>query len=122
MNKPNTLRHQKGSYKFNFIRAIYLENSNSIQEKHETITKPKTDSNNETKDNIDMDTNLHFVCFVEINGDLFELDGRRKFPKNRGKIQKSILHDSVEQIKKYLNLDEDQSNYFSICALSLISE
>jgi hypothetical protein len=33
------------------------------------------------------DTNIHFVCFVQKNGILYELDGRREFPQNRGECQ-----------------------------------
>ena len=33
---------------------------------------------------VDEDINLHFICFVEKDGHLYELDGRKPFPINHG--------------------------------------
>lgn len=40
---------------------------------------------------LEEDTDLHFVSFVEHNGSLIELDGRRNSPINHGKIKKDLL-------------------------------
>lgn len=67
-------------------RAILLEKDDKIEEAHQESSKPE-----EGKEEPDMDTNLHFVCFVHHEGTLFELDGRRKYPQPRGKTSTNTL-------------------------------
>lgn len=40
---------------------------------------------------LEADTDLHFVTFVDHDGYLIELDGRRNSPINHGKIEKDLL-------------------------------
>lgn len=68
-------------------RAILLEKDDKIEEAHQESSKPDEGKD----DQVDMDTNLHFVCFVHHEGTLFELDGRRKYPQPRGKTSTNTL-------------------------------
>ncbi|KAJ3224377.1 Ubiquitin carboxyl-terminal hydrolase isozyme L3, partial [Clydaea vesicula] len=43
------------------------------------------------------DVDLHFVTFVEVEGQLYELDGRKPFPINHGACI-NLLEDSVNGI------------------------
>ena len=56
-------------------------------------------------------TDLHFVSFVEKNGSVFELDGRRKFPMNRGPFSGDLLRDVVKVVRNYMNLNPEQYLY-----------
>ncbi|GAA6049990.1 hypothetical protein JCM3770_001902 [Rhodotorula araucariae] len=62
------------------------------------------------------DTDLHFVTFVEHNGFLVELDGRRNSPVNHGKIEHGLLDDTVAVVKRIMDLT--QSIQFNLVALS----
>ena len=60
-------------------RALFLEKDNEVEEKHDQTAKDP----NSISD-FQQDTNIHFICFVQKGGILYELDGRREFPQNRG--------------------------------------
>jgi ubiquitin carboxyl-terminal hydrolase L3 len=60
--------------------------------------------------------NLHFVCFVEKQGILYELDGRNPFPINHGPCT-DLLSSSVTVIQKYMDLSPGEIN-FTLMALA----
>ncbi len=41
--------------------------------------------------NIEDDVDLHFIAFVEKDGELYELDGAKPFPINHGPIDENML-------------------------------
>ena len=63
--------------------------------------------------------NAHFVSFVLVEGCVYELDGRKKFPINHGaSTEKTFLKDSVSVVKeKFMRLDQDNLN-FNLMALT----
>jgi len=65
----------------------------------------------------------HFVSFIEKNGHLFELDGRRKFPINHGTTSAdNLLRDAAKVCEtriKALESDSTSEYRFSVIALSL---
>lgn len=66
----------------------------------------------------DTNVNLHFVAFVHVDGCLYELDGRKKFPINHGQSSKeTFLTDAVASCKKFMLRNPNDSN-FSVIALS----
>lgn len=62
------------------------------------------------------DVDLHFVCFVEKEGFLYELDGRNPTPINHGPCTDLAL-DAATVIKKIMALSPEQVNY-TILALA----
>ena len=66
----------------------------------------------------------HFVTFVEVNGRVWELDGRLDGPIDRGEIKGSNLGIKVTPfIQRYIEMDKEEMK-FSIIALapSTVSE
>lgn len=64
-------------------RAELLYNSQALEAAHQTAAQKGDTSAPAAEANID----LHFVAFVkDMNGDLWELDGGRKGPLNRGRL------------------------------------
>ncbi|KAI0565281.1 Ubiquitin carboxyl-terminal hydrolase 1 [Gracilaria domingensis] len=63
---------------------------------------------------------VHFVCFVERDGTLYELDGRKDYPVKHGpSTPATVLQDTACVIKeKFMALDPAE-NRFTILALSL---
>jgi ubiquitin carboxyl-terminal hydrolase L3 len=77
------------------------------------------------------DVDLHFICFVEQNGHLFELDGRKKGPVNHGIIVNGLLEDAAKVIQTQF-LDQDPGMFifiikpvdslnFTMMALTMVS-
>ncbi|EGR30024.1 ubiquitin carboxyl-terminal family 1 protein, putative [Ichthyophthirius multifiliis] len=63
------------------------------------------------------DVNTHFVCFIEKNGHIYELDGRKKSPVNHGNSNsENFLKDACILAKKLMERDPQQVN-FTILAL-----
>ena len=62
--------------------------------------------------------NLHFICFVQKNGHLYELDGRKPFPINHGASSAdTLLTDAAGAIRKFM--ERDPSNLqFTMVALA----
>jgi ubiquitin carboxyl-terminal hydrolase L3 len=60
----------------------------------------------------------HFVCYVEQDGHVFELDGRRSIPINKGKIDGQNLGEKASKlIKHYMELDSWETQ-LSVMALA----
>lgn len=67
------------------------------------------------------DTDAHFVAFVEKDGDVYELDGRKKFPINHGPAGDDFLLAATKAIKAaYMDKDPDNVR-MNIMALSKLS-
>ena len=64
-------------------RADLLYNSQALESAHQSAASQGQSHAPEAEDDVD----LHFVCFVkDQKNDLWELDGRRKGPLNRGHL------------------------------------
>ncbi|KAJ3037374.1 Ubiquitin carboxyl-terminal hydrolase isozyme L3 [Rhizophlyctis rosea] len=64
----------------------------------------------------EQDVDTHFVCFVQRDGDIYELDGRKPFPINHGPSS-DLLLDAAEVIKTFIARDPDQLS-FTVIALA----
>lgn len=66
-------------------RAVLLEETDALEQAHSAAAATGDTAAPNAEDNVD----LHFVCFVksEKSGHLFELDGRRKGPLDRGELK-----------------------------------
>jgi len=64
------------------------------------------------------DINTHFIAFVEVDGHLYELDGRKGTPINHGECRgMEILPKACETINKFMARDPEEMR-FTIMALS----
>ncbi|KAK9499766.1 hypothetical protein O3M35_002742 [Rhynocoris fuscipes] len=64
----------------------------------------------------------HFVTFIEKDGTLYELDGRKSFPINHGPTTKdSFVEDAGKVMKEIMNNDPDNIT-FTVCALAAKSD
>jgi ubiquitin carboxyl-terminal hydrolase L3 len=59
---------------------------------------------------------LHFICLVEKDGHIYELDGRKPLPINHGKC-KNFLTDGVKVIKQFMERDPENLK-FTVIALA----
>ncbi|KAG2383169.1 hypothetical protein C9374_004506 [Naegleria lovaniensis] len=92
--------------------AQALEKDNRVEEAHASSALSTQNSSAVVED-----TNLHFVCFVEKEGKVFELDGRRNYPCYRGESSGDLLKDVVKVVRNYMQLNPEQL-YFNLVALA----
>lgn len=78
-------------------KAKYLEQSKDLASVHSEYSVKGQTSVSEAEDNVD----LHFICFIQCDGDLYELDGRKEFPINHGKCD-DLLKGAVKIIKEVI--------------------
>ncbi|GAA6041846.1 hypothetical protein JCM8097_004504 [Rhodosporidiobolus ruineniae] len=97
-------------------RAQLLVASNELERVHEESAQ----TGQTAAPALEEDTDLHFVTFVEHNGFLIELDGRRNSPINHGKIKAGLLEDTVEYVKHIIELT--QSIQFNLVTLGPAGE
>jgi len=63
-------------------------------------------------------TNLHFICFTAVDGNLFEFDGRKSFPINHGETTSETFLSDAAQLCKTFMTRNPESMEFNITALS----
>ncbi|CAG8528094.1 5203_t:CDS:2 [Acaulospora morrowiae] len=93
-------------------RAKLLEEDEELAEAHKSSaltgqTRPPTESDK---------VNTHFVCFIQKDGTLYELDGRKSSPINHGPCT-DLLMDSSKIIKQFMERDPG-SLQFTMIALA----
>lgn len=95
-------------------RATFLEKDESIRVTHESSAQEgQTEA-----PSADERVNLHFISFVNVGGQLYELDGRKPFPIVHGKTsEETFLEDAVDVCKEFMARDPDEV-CFTIIALS----
>ncbi|XP_077072891.1 ubiquitin carboxyl-terminal hydrolase isozyme L3 isoform X2 [Siphateles boraxobius] len=95
-------------------KAAFLEKDESIRVTHESSAQEgQTEA-----PGLDEKVDLHFIAFVNIEGYLYELDGRKPFPIVHGKTtDDKFLEDSAEVCKKFMARDPQELR-FTVVALS----
>lgn len=90
------------------------EGAPDIEEAHkESAEKGDTEA-----PDLDAVVDLHFVCFVEKDGNLYELDGRRVGPVNHGPCNaETLLQDTAKVVKKQF-IEGSTSIQFNLMALA----
>ncbi|KAL3366069.1 hypothetical protein AABB24_010959 [Solanum stoloniferum] len=92
-------------------RALFLENDREMEVAHSVAA---TAGDTEATD----DVNTHFICFTCVDGQLYELDGRRAGPITHGASSpSSLLKDAARVIKKIIEKNPDSIN-FNVIAIS----
>ncbi|KAI9144850.1 ubiquitin carboxyl-terminal esterase L3 [Paraphysoderma sedebokerense] len=95
-------------------RGKYLESCKDIAKSHETTAQEGQTAPLEA----DADVDLHFVALVNVDGDLYELDGRKPFPINHGKCT-DLLLDSARIAREFMDRDPDNLN-FTLLGLTML--
>lgn len=95
-------------------KAAFLEKDESIRVTHESSAQEgQTEA-----PSLDEKVDLHFIAFVNVDGHLYELDGRKPFPIVHGKTtEDTFLEDSAEVCKKFMARDPQELR-FTVVALS----
>eukprot|EP00418_Pyrodinium_bahamense_P067178 CAMPEP_0179076436 /NCGR_PEP_ID=MMETSP0796-20121207/34100_1 /TAXON_ID=73915 /ORGANISM="Pyrodinium bahamense, Strain pbaha01" /LENGTH=242 /DNA_ID=CAMNT_0020773689 /DNA_START=82 /DNA_END=810 /DNA_ORIENTATION=+ len=65
----------------------------------------------------DADIDNHFICFVEQDGDVYELDGNKAFPINHGPSGGNLLQTATQTIKQKFMCTDPDNIHFNIMAL-----
>ena len=106
-------RTKEGSMSPDEIAAA-LENDSHLSSMHEEATRHGQSSRPDAEEEV----TTHFVCFSEVDGDLYELDGRKSFPINHGPIQSNLLKEATRVIRcGFMDKDPEELR-FTILALA----
>jgi ubiquitin carboxyl-terminal hydrolase L3 len=89
-------------------RGNIFKGSKAVKESHTTaVTQGDTDVT-EHEDNV----NHHFISFVNHNGSLYELDGRKAFPINHGATtQETFLADACSAAQAFMTRDPTETGF-----------
>ncbi|EDU45000.1 ubiquitin carboxyl-terminal hydrolase isozyme L1 [Pyrenophora tritici-repentis Pt-1C-BFP] len=103
-----------------FDRANVLENDTELESAYREVA---TQGSSQVPANAEDEVDFHYVCFVKSNenGHLYELDGDRKGPKDRGPLEpdEDVLSDGGRKvIKEFIEREQGQNTNFSLLALA----
>ncbi len=88
--------------------ATLIEEDKELESLHENAAIGGQSECPRLDDHID----THFVCFCEVEGSLYELDGSKPFAVNHGKSSpETLLKDACRVIKGFM--DRDPGIYYS---------
>ncbi|CAN6273752.1 unnamed protein product [Urochloa humidicola] len=92
-------------------RAAFLEEDDEMEDAHYVAASAgDTDAN--------VDVNEHYVCFSCVDGELYELDGRKSEPISHGPSSpETLLQDAAKVIKARI-VENLNSFYFNVMVLS----
>ena len=124
-NNKDVLDVNKGSFIDKYYNAVkdkspkergeYLEKSKELDEAQETFARQGQTSTPNRGDKVE----LHFVCFVEKEGFLYELDGRYENPTKYGKCGKDdLLQESFKVIQEQYMKKDPKETRFNVLALT----
>jgi ubiquitin carboxyl-terminal hydrolase L3 len=96
-------------------RAAYLEKDTEMEVAHSVAA---TAGETEASDNVD----THFICFSCVDGELYELDGRKTGPISHGPSSpSSLLQDAAKVIQGMIEKNPSSLN-FNVIAISKKTE
>lgn len=101
-------------------RAEVLENDTELKSAYRTVA---TRGSSQVPDSPEDEVDFHYVCFVKSgkNGHLYELDGDRKGPKDRGLMEPDddVLSEAGRiAIKEFIQRERGQNPNFSLLVLA----
>ena len=95
-------------------RAVKLEGDDAICSSHDSAAREGQTAAPDRDERVD----FHFVSFVTVDGNLYELDGRKSGPILKGKTSaENFLSDAAAACKEYMSRDPDNIN-FTMVALT----
>ncbi|XP_047338383.1 ubiquitin carboxyl-terminal hydrolase 3-like [Impatiens glandulifera] len=120
-NITSQIKLDEGSYLDKFFkttvsmdpqeRAVFLEKDGEMEVAHSVAASA---GDTEASDNVD----THFICFSCVDGQLYELDGRRSEAVSHGASSPdTLLQDAAKVIKAMIQKNPDSMN-FNVIALS----
>lgn len=95
-------------------RAELLEQDNQIAQLHDQATSSEENVTN--RGSLDDDLITHFIALVQVNGKLYELDGRKEGPICHGPCH-NLLVDACAVVQKFMQRDPSEVR-FTIMALA----
>ncbi|KAK2908782.1 hypothetical protein QQF64_001278 [Cirrhinus molitorella] len=90
-------------------RAKELEQNKAIQETHDAVAdegqcRPEADK-----------VNFHFITFVNVNGQLYELDGRMDGPVNHGSTKpESFVMDAARVCREFMEREKGEVRFSAV--------
>ncbi|TYI70180.1 hypothetical protein E1A91_D08G203800v1 [Gossypium mustelinum] len=120
-NITSEIKLQEGSFLDRFFkstatmdpleRAAFLEKDGEMEVAH---TVAATAGDTEASDDVD----THFICFTCVDGQLYELDGRKSGPISHGSSSRNtLLQDAAKVIKGMIQKNPESLN-FNVIALT----
>ncbi|CAG8514791.1 9161_t:CDS:2 [Ambispora gerdemannii] len=97
-------------------RELTPEERAKVLEEDEELEHAHREHSEHGQSRVHTDTDLHFTCFIQKDGFLYELDGRRLYPFNHGPSS-DLLSDSARAIKKFIDQNPNESR-FNVIALA----
>lgn len=91
--------------------AKVLETDDTLAEAHADIAVQGQTAAPDAEEHV----NLHYAALVKVDGDIYELDGRKTAPINHGKVT-DFVADAVKIIKGFMERDPDDVQ-FNLIAL-----
>ncbi|EWM23999.1 ubiquitin carboxyl-terminal hydrolase isozyme l3 [Nannochloropsis gaditana] len=124
LNNKDKLEFREGSFLESFAertqdktpdeRAVILEEDEGLDAAHGCAAADGQSQQVPMEEAI----NTHFVIFVEKDGYLYELDGRKNFPINHGKSSpETLLQDAMAVVRRVIAMDPQELK-FTMVALS----
>ncbi|XP_064482283.1 ubiquitin carboxyl-terminal hydrolase isozyme L3-like isoform X2 [Ornithodoros turicata] len=99
-------------------RAKYLEECQAFSVAHEECAQEGQTEAPSADENV----NLHFICLANVDGHIYDLDGRKPFPLNMGPTSdENFLVDASNVCKEYIARDPDNLQ-FTVLALAAANE
>lgn len=99
-------------------RAVFLEGDAEVDEMHVEAAQQGQSEQIAMDERVD----THFVAFVEMDGGLYELDGRKRFPVRHGdSCPETLLRDATNVVKEFMARDPEELR-FTMTALVAAGE
>ncbi|XP_019446053.1 PREDICTED: ubiquitin carboxyl-terminal hydrolase 3-like, partial [Lupinus angustifolius] len=93
------------------FQVIFIENDREMEVAHSVAA---TSGDTEASDNVD----THFICLACVDGELYELDGRKSAPISHGSSSPStLLRDAAKVIQSMIKKNPESLN-FNVMAIS----
>lgn len=101
-------------------RAEVLENGTELESAYRMVA---TRGSSKVPANAEDEVDFHYVCFVKSNknGHLYELDGDRKGPKDRGFLEPNddvLCEGGRNAVKEFIQREQGQNSNFSLLVLA----
>eukprot|EP00916_Digyalum_oweni_P008141 GHVL01013640.1.p1 GENE.GHVL01013640.1~~GHVL01013640.1.p1 ORF type:complete len:223 (+),score=56.61 GHVL01013640.1:79-747(+) len=115
------LSHVKGGVLDKFfeeVKSLTAEERGKKMSENTEIKEAHNLAQSEGQSDRDDDTCVHFATVVEVDGHVYELDGRKEGPIDHGKRdKKSFLDDAVKVVKSFIDREPEEFR-FTVMAIS----